>query len=340
VYALLPLVDALLLHYVSPVQVFLRDSGGSFYHVYRMLECLLRTYPSEVFDGLSADGNLPDRLTNMLRYIGYPPVCEMLVMLIALTPVPRTSQLFASCVKQRSAFLDKVSTFNLFLSIVKVMVDAETCCACDSYVTADQHSTASAQLLQDLIEKLSLEDTGEMCLQAFGQSPVLVELLVDRMTRESAEPSLRRACARIISFLLRRAAEAEIACFVAGVNNGPPSVTYVPNRLFLFRDRVIAFVRHRMDDITQALLAFDDALLLNAAEELTIKYSSYEVKRPFSALRMFMVEVVVLAVESEETVASLVPLELWKKLIAWSLKYAYNNIYHALLYRLVFAVLR
>jgi hypothetical protein len=44
--------------------------------------------------------------------------------------------------------------------------------------------------------------------------------------------------------------------------------------------------------------------------------------------------------ESDEIVAGMLPLDLWKLLVSWIIVYAHNNIYHALLYRLVFAVLR
>lgn len=323
--------------------VFLADSGGSFYHAYRVLECLLRCYPAEVFEGLVADGSLAERLTNLLCYVGFPPVCEMLVMLVALTPLPRTSPVFLASVKQRWAFLEEINAWNLFYRIAVVMVEAESACSCASYVSADQHSTAAAQLLQDLVEKLSLEDTGELCLLPIGQSAAFLELLIENMVKADGEVGVRRSCARILAFLLRRAAESEIVCFVANGNNGPPTASYVPNRLFGLRDRIIGAVRARVPDITHALLLFDDpaAHASDSAEgEQAIKYSSYQVKRPFSALRLFVVEVLVLCVESEETVAALIPVDLWKKLIAWSLKYAHNNVYHALFYRMVFAVLR
>lgn len=61
---------------------------------------------------------------------------------------------------------------------------------------------------------------------------------------------------------------------------------------------------------------------------------------PFGVLRQLLVEVLVLMVESDETVASMISLDLWKSLISWSLRYANNNIYHAVFYRLIFAVLR
>jgi hypothetical protein len=81
---------------------------------------LLRCYPSEVFDGLCHGGKAKDRMTDMLKFIGFPPVCELLVMLIALTPVPRSGPLYASCSKNRWIFLDEMNNWNFMLQISKV----------------------------------------------------------------------------------------------------------------------------------------------------------------------------------------------------------------------------
>ena len=53
-----------------------------------------------------------------------------------------------------------------------------------------------------------------------------------------------------------------------------------------------------------------------------------------------MIEMLVLLIESDETVAAMLSADMWKMFISWAIKYAHNNIYHALFYRLLFAVLR
>lgn len=297
----------------------------------------MRCYAADSFEGLISDGDAVRRIKSMLRYIGFPPVCEMLVMLIALTPLPRSSPVFQAATKQRWSFLENLTAWDIFYHIALVMINSEDHCMCSSYIGAEQHSSAAAQLLQDLIEKLSLEDIGEACLQSIGQSSAFLELLFDCMIKKDVDSGVRRSCARILAFLLRRAAEPEIVCFVASANNGPPTADNVPNRLFGLRERITNFMRDRINDLNETLLAFDE---ITDEEQSGVKYSSYEVKRPFSALRLFLVEVLVLCVESEDSSASMISLELWKKLIAWCLRYSNNNIYHALFYRLVFAVLR
>lgn len=166
----------------------------------------------------------------------------------------------------------------------------------------------------------------------------LLDALVDTTIDPAVPDGLRRHCTRIVCFLLRRAAEAEIMCFVQHPNGAPPAATYVANKLYPLRERIVNHIRGRIGDVTASIQNFEAG---GSKEELgAVKYSSYDVQVPFSSLRSYIVELLALMVESDETVASLIPLELWKQFISWALKYAHNNIYHALFYRLIFAVLR
>ena len=87
---------------------FEENSAASFYHIFRIFEFLLRNYPSDVFEGITSDGNLASRISLMLRFVGYPPVSDLLVMLICLTPVPRNSQLYVNCAKYRWNFFEQL----------------------------------------------------------------------------------------------------------------------------------------------------------------------------------------------------------------------------------------
>ena len=316
------------------------DSAGSFYHSYRLLESLLRCYPSEVFEGLCSDGKAKERITNMLRFIGFPPVCELLVMLLALTPVPRTGTLYTACSKNRWIFLDEMNNWNFMLQIAKVVANPDQHCALNSFVNADQHSTAAAQLLQEIIEKISLEESGESLLVPIGSNSEIIDTLMDGIVkpRVNAADGMRRSCARMICFMLRRAADMEILCYNHHPNGAPPSATYVPNRLFNLRESIVNHVRARLTDVLTLMHTFDS---FHHEHKTAHKYSNYEVAKPFTSLRAMAIEVIVLMVESEETVASaILTVDTWKLFITWVLQYAHNNVFHALFYRIVFAVLR
>jgi hypothetical protein len=321
-------------------QIFLMDSAGSFYHSYRLLESLLRCYPTEVFEGICSDGKAKERIMNMLKFIGFPPVCELLVMLIALTPVPRTGTLYTACTKSRWVFLEEMNQWNFMLQIAKVVAKPDQFCAVNSFVNADQHSTAAAQLLQEVIEKISLEESGESLLVPIGNSSAIVDTLIDGIVKPRVSPvdGHRRSCARMICFLLRRAADMEILCYNHHPNGAPPTATYVANRLFNLRESIVNHTRARLGDILAVLHGYDN---FNHDCKTAQKYSSYDVPKPFTSLRAMAVEVIVLMVESEETVASsILTQESWKLFITWVITFAHNNVFHALFYRIVFAVLR
>jgi hypothetical protein len=50
-------------------EIYRDDSAASFYHFYRMLECLLRCFPGDVYESICGDGLMSDRMKSMLRYV-------------------------------------------------------------------------------------------------------------------------------------------------------------------------------------------------------------------------------------------------------------------------------
>jgi hypothetical protein len=267
-------------------------------------------------------------------------------MLICLTPVPRMSQLYILSSKNRWQFFEQISQWILMLKITEAIVNPEMICATSATVDAEQNSAAAAQVLQELIEKLSLEDTGELLLQPLGYTIELLDHLVNTTLNIHLQESRRRSAGRLLCFLLRRAAEPEIMCLMATQPGAAPQATVVPNRLFPLRERIIIHMESRMSEIFDCILAYNTAERIQLQNEFSplgpgpILFSGFSVEQPFGSLRALIVELMTLMVESDENVGNIFPVELWRTLIDWSLKYAHNNIYHSFFYRLVFAVLR
>ena len=57
-------------------------------------------------------------------------------------------------------------------------------------------------------------------------------------------------------------------------------------------------------------------------------------------LKTVFFELITLLVESKDTVADSISVDLWILLIKWILKYAHNSIFHAIFFRLIYSVLR
>lgn len=337
-------------------QIFRDDSAGSFFHAYRVLECLLRFFPTDVFEGICAEGKAAERMSAMLRYVGYVPVGELFLTIVALTPVPRTSPQFTVCAKSRWAFFEQISQWNMLLRVVEAIARPQDVCYLSHSITEEQHAAAAVQLFQDLVEKLSLEDTGELLLQPIGYTTALLNHLLDVSLSATADEGLRRYCTKTICSLLRRAADPEIICIVTPAG-GAPTPSSVTNRLYPLRERIIAHVGTRLGAVIEAISRYalppaagegaggSSIASISSIGSVTsiagpVKYSGYEVRQPFSTLRSYLVELLVLMVESDESIASNISQELWKLLMEWTLTYAHNNIYHSMFYRLVFAVLR
>lgn len=321
--------------------IFRDDSAGSFYHAHRLLESLLRFFPTEVYDGLCSDGKVTERMAALLRYCGYPIVPDIFVMIVALTPISRLSPLYSQSARSRWAFFEQISQWTMLLRVVEVVI-APSSCFLGGYIDKDLHSAAACQLFQELVEKLSLEDTGELLLQPIGYTAALLDQLVSTTTSASASGEERRNAARLLCFLLRRCAEPEIVCIVGPAAAGAAAQpTCVPNCLYPLRDRVINHLDTKMEDLVEALVHFalpaENTISQNSAP---VAYSAYRVEQPFTVMRALLVELVVLMVESDEMMSSYITEDCWSNLIGWTVKYANNNIYHSLFYRLLFAVLR
>ena len=233
--------------------IYRDDSAGSFYHGYRMLECLLRSFPGEVYDSICSDEHLGSRIRDMFRYIGYAPVGETLSMLVALTPVSRVSQLYALSSKSRWMFFERLNRLQFMQQLIEVLIHPEERCYTAGPISAEQHASCATFVLQELVEKLSVEDIGELLLQPFGYTPKLLDGLVGTALHGS-EPSARRSATKLLCFLLRRVADADILYVVAPAPGAPPSQAYVPNRLYPLRERIIAHIRSRMPEFIDVLL--------------------------------------------------------------------------------------
>jgi hypothetical protein len=83
-----------------------------------------------------------------------------------------------------------------------------------------------------------------------------------------------------------------------------------------------------------------------------VAHPGHVCQTPFSSYRSQLVELFVLLVEASTAAGGdsdgedssnfceKVPVDLWKCMVSWVFEYAHNNIYHAMFYRILFAVLR
>jgi hypothetical protein len=325
---------------------------------------LLRIYPAEVYEAMTSDGLLSKRMNGLLRHIGCVPVSDITVMLVCMSPVSKMSHSFAVAARSRWVFLENLSRMTFLLKLVQFAADPTRFCWVSGYVSPEEHTHAALQVLQELVEKFSLEENGEILLQPLGYCYELLDILVnsglglpvDALLGESSSPcdpalkisvaqemplSLRRIYIRSLCYLLKRSANVEIVVYV-GNPGGPPTAVMVRNTLYPLRPRMLAHLQSRIPSFCDALMnmAAEDEGAAVGDSPKNVTYPGHVVSRPFSSYRMLVVEFLVLMIEADKKVAQLIPLDLWKLLINWVFTYAHNNIYHSLFYRILFSILR
>ena len=329
-------------------RIFEDSSAGSFFHVYRVCELFARYYPTDVFDALCSDGRMTERMTMMLRYIGYAPVTELIVMIIGLGPISRSSPLYSACEPGRTKFMRQLLDWQLFKRIAEIVISPEDKCYTGAYVDAESHSLYAAQLFQECVEKLSLEDIGEQLLRQLSDTSELIDMLANAVQDQTLHEYKRQNAAKILYFLLRRAADPEIACMMGGAQGGMMQPAQIQNRLFPLRENIVLHVGKHLPNLIHTLLLYSPvqaknlstAAKLNPIPESPLRFNTYEVPEPFTTMRLSFLELIVIMVESDEKMGNHLTSDLWRLLFKWCVIYAHNTIFHSLFYRLVFAILR
>lgn len=347
-------------------EVFQDNSAGSFYHAARVLETVLRMFPVETYAAMTNDGLLESRINSLLRHVGCVPVADITIMLVCMSPINKQSHLFFAAAKSRWTFLSALASMKFMLKVVEVAAEPNRHCWTDGYVTAEQHTNAALQVMQELVEKFSLDENGEILLQPFGYCLELLDMLVNcglglpasyKEDSGQTEPAPtygisfddtmpRRIYIRSLCYLLKRSANKEIVVYVASPGGQPPTTVMVVNNLYPLRGLILGHLQQRMPSVHNTLLTLalnDEADETNndsSQSSSQVKYPGHIVAKSFSAYRVLVIEFFTLMVEADERVAPQVPQDLWKALINLVFTYPHNNIYHSMFYRILYAVLR
>jgi hypothetical protein len=325
--------------------IFDDHSTGSFFHAFKVLENFMKLLPGEVLKGVMEGNRGVERMKRCLKFIGYPPVSEIVYMLLTFHNVSRNSQDYAAMADARNAFINDLYKQNFMKSFVDSICKPETICDCNSYVIGDHHSSQALDVLIEIIELFCTDESGEVFLKPLGEAAVLDTLLTCACSTDVSEYSIgaqNNAC-KLLCYLLRRAADEDIIFYSPGETPGaPPIQTSISNRLFPLRNDLVYYIDSRLPDLFTRLMSFSST---PSGEDPSAKvYIAAAIANPkpepFTSLRTNLFELLVLMAESIESVGSAVPVELWKEFILWSIKYSSNSIYHGSFFRLIFVVLR
>lgn len=242
-------------------------------------------------------------------------------------------------------FYEHLAEWRLLVKLAQAISQSESVCFLpekpasneDDMIAADTHAAAAAMVFQDLLEKLTSDDSAEILLQPVGHCPELIDELVGCGTNAELSNERRRYALQVLNYLLKRTADEQIVIFSGGLGMAM-APKFLANRLYPLRQPFIGHLSKKFGDLCKALLAYGH--VRPAQESESIRHPGGYASVPFSSSRLALVELIVLLVEATPRLATLISVDLWRELLQWCFRYPHNNIYHSLYYRLLFQVLR
>jgi hypothetical protein len=253
---------------------------------------------------------------------------------------------FTFWMRSKWKFYEHLAEWRLLVKLAQAISCSESVCFLpeksasseDDVIVADTHAAAAAMVFQDLLEKLTSDDSAEILLQPVGHCPELIDELVGCGTNAELSNERRRYALQVLNFLLKRTADEQIVIFSGGLGMAM-APKFLANRLYPLRQPFIAHLSKKFGDLCKALLAYGQ-VSRQTQESESIRHPGGYASLPFSSSRLALVELIVLLVEATPRLATLISVDLWRELLQWCFRYPHNNIYHSLYYRLLFQVLR
>ena len=316
----------------------------------------------------------------ILRYIGIGPVADIFVMLLTLSPLLRNNALYVQSARSRWAFHCALNQFNIVQKLCDIAMNSTSKCFINNNLTCHDHSSAAINALYDVVEKLSTEECGDLVLPTLCQPHSLSRFIDLAADITAGDLTRLGCLKLLCFLLRRSGEEEVVACSNGLVGASPIPPAPVQNRLFPLRKQILSALLPRTGIILKSLLVSDkpiappppsfsstttnetssvtnaltdldinkegnqEVMNKNQTDEISVvvKHPGHIVMIPFSSVRLTMVEYLVLLIEGEEGQASaeMVSPDLWAVLLKWVKDYPHNNMYHSLLYRALYVIIR
>ncbi|CAN0128954.1 unnamed protein product, partial [Phaeothamnion confervicola] len=229
-------------------KVFWPGARGSFHHACRVIDYMLRFHADQVLDCVGRNKKSLERyLGPMLRWTEWPPVCETFVKLVALSgngsggpngsgggPNGSGSQ-YQSSPPGKWKLYSGLAEWRLLPLLARGVTAADQ---------SPAHASSCADLLLEVVDRLSKDENGELLLQPIGHSPEFIDGLVDAAIGTPTAGSgaaaggsggggleRRTDAARTLVGLVEKAAEENLVCNPGRVMAFTTQNNTVPNRL-------------------------------------------------------------------------------------------------------------
>jgi len=275
-------------------KVFLPNSSGNFHHFNKILEQLIIRSPSAATKVLLGE-NL---LWQMLDWVSETPIVDTLIETFCIS-FPRQSD----TIKFYKSLVDS----KMFERIGEKL-----------YGTDAPNPFGVSEFFTKLIEKLSyIEMSGMLFISLCRTSAFIDGLFTVIESEDNKYPyDQKQACASVLRELMLKSGQKvfEQADFTKPL----------PNMLSAVHDKLHDYSKVHVPQLCNVLISLDG----KRANENSIEYSTYTIKRPFGTYRLNLCEVLADSVVYAPEVLDKFPAGVWRVLTSWFLEYRFNNLYH------------
>ncbi|CAN0391565.1 unnamed protein product, partial [Ectocarpus sp. 12 AP-2014] len=238
------------------LKVFWPSAKGSLHHACCVLDYLLRSYADEVFETLGRSRESLERhLGPMLRWAEYSPVSETMVKLLTFPSVggavAGAAVNYQTSAPSKWRLYSGLADWRFLLRVAENIFDREC---------SDSYASACADLLLEVVDRLSSDDNGELLLQPIGYCKELVDGLAAMAVDQGLPLERRTDSARTLLGITQKAADANIVFVNARTSmyDSHPTTTVVPNRLSSVRELLHEQLRTWLPKFCVAVSNCDD----------------------------------------------------------------------------------
>jgi len=319
------------------LDLFLEDSGGSFYHAEEIVIFLLKTRPSVVHNALTEGGAeaFGARMENIMRFIGHEPVANLTRILLtepALQP-------YTSVPDHMAGFLSCLGSWGVIKHLSRIICEPAAHCVITDAFREKEHVQAAIETLVVLLDRLHLTDPSES-LSGLGEATELLERLVAIAIDPTYQNRLRQMCLHFFCDLLRGSSFYMHVVYVTDDTNKAPQQKFIENKLHRKYSYFVDAASAQMVTVLSYLMDSPGAKGAAGAEEDAVKHPGSYAVPPFGALRLQLLTFVAAVVEASPAVCENLTAAYWQQLVRWVEQYPHNDIYHSLFYKIFFSVLR
>ena len=324
-------------------------AAGNFFHACTVIERLAQQHTEAVYEVIGASLEATQaHLGRILQHVECPPVGETASNLICPPPATFNQRHWSQRSYEASheatfAYYRALSQFRLLGVIVTHVIAPEH---------TDAHALAAADLLRELLRRLSINDHGEILLAPLGHCPEVLGGLLDcaiATDNPDVTAARRTACMDILVAVLQSCMEDEIAGPAAGPYEtfGGTTTNMVRNRLANFSPEILDIFRPRFVTLCD-IIASEHRRWLRQKQQVAdgtelgtiVRHGSFKVPAAFSHYRICVIGAVVTMAQANVDLLKQVTTDVWRALVSWFIELPHCNLFHNLFFTFLMTVLR